>query len=200
MSGAHSATDDLPAPPPVFLLRQHENEIARAQKTVASGLADMTKAQTEATRANEDVAAARAVVADATRALDAKLSRLRGEQKKMASSGRKTRAKAEREILANADVVLATTVGAGAENIQKLPAFDVLVLDEAAQATEPAAWIPLVRCARAVLVGDPRQLAPIVRSEEARVRRRRTQHTLAKEASSTASCDSRAATAARGGT
>jgi|TARA_B100001142_G_scaffold215412_1_gene213594 hypothetical protein len=73
VSGAHSATDDLPAPPPVFLLRQHENEIARAQKTVASGLADMTKAQTEATRANEDVAAARAVVADATRALDAKL-------------------------------------------------------------------------------------------------------------------------------
>ena len=104
------------------------------------------------------------------RALDAKLSRLRGEQKKMAISGRKTRAKAEREILANADVVLATTVGAGAENIQKLPAFDMLVLDEAAQATEPAAWIPLVRCARAVLVGDPRQLAPLVRSEEARRR------------------------------
>ena len=72
--------------------------------------------------------------------------------------------------MANADVVLATTVGAGAENIQKLPAFDMLVLDEAAQATEPAAWIPLVRCARAVLVGDPRQLAPLVRSEEARRR------------------------------
>ena len=102
------------------------------------------------------------------RALDAKLAGLRLEQKKMASSGRKTRAKAEREVLANADVVLATATGAGAENIQKLPAFDVLVLDEAAQATEPAAWIPLVRCARAVLVGDPRQLAPLVRSEEAR--------------------------------
>ena len=71
-------------------------------------------------------------------------------------------------MLASADVVLATAVGAGAENIQKLPAFDVLVLDEAAQATEPAAWIPLVRCKRAVLVGDPRQLAPLVRSEEAK--------------------------------
>ena len=103
-------------------------------------------------------------------ALDAKLARLRREQKTMASSGRKTRAKAEREVLASADVVLATAVGAGAENIQKLPAFDVLVLDEAAQATEPAAWIPLVRCKRAVLVGDPRQLAPLVRSEEAKRR------------------------------
>ena len=102
------------------------------------------------------------------RVLDEKLASLRLEQKKMAGSGRKTRAKAEREVLANVDVVLATAVGAGAENIQKLPAFDLLVLDEAAQATEPAAWIPLVRCARAVLVGDPRQLAPLVRSEVAR--------------------------------
>ena len=109
---------------------------------------------------------------DATKkeALDAKLARLRREQKTIAKSGRKTRAKAEREVLASADVVLATAVGAGAENIQKLPAFDVLVLDEAAQATEPAAWIPLVRCKRAVLVGDPRQLAPLVRSEEAKRR------------------------------
>ena len=42
-------------------------------------------------------------------------------------------------------MVLATAVGAGAENIQRLPAFDICILDEAAQATEPAAWIPLVR-------------------------------------------------------
>ena len=113
---------------------------------------------------------------DATKkeALDAKLARLRREQKTIAKSGRKTRAKAEREVLASADVVLATAVGAGAENIQKLPAFDVLVLDEAAQSTEPEAWIPLVRCKRAVLVGDPRQLAPLVRSEEAKRRRLET--------------------------
>ena len=111
--------------------------------------------------------AVRVLVVLSRRALGATLSRLRGVAASLAISGRKTRAKAEREILANADVVLATTVGAGAENIQKLPAFDMLVLDEAAQATEPAAWIPLVRCARAVLVGDPRQLAPLVRSEEA---------------------------------
>ena len=101
------------------------------------------------------------------KALDAKISSLRKEQRTMAVSGRKTRAKAERDVLQNANVVLSTTVGAGAENIQKLPAFDLLVLDEAAQATEPSSWIPLVRAKRVVFVGDPQQLAPLVRSEEA---------------------------------
>ena len=95
------------------------------------------------------------------------LSRLRKERRNLAKSGKKVRAAAEREILQNARVVLATTVGAGAEGVQKLPAFDLAVLDEAAQATEPAAWIPLVRCKRVALVGDPRQLAPLVRSPDA---------------------------------
>ena len=99
--------------------------------------------------------------------IETKLGNLRREQRTLAKSGKKVRANAEREILAEAQVVLATAVGAGAENIQRLPAFDIVILDEAAQATEPAAWIPMVRSKRAVLVGDPCQLAPLVRSTEA---------------------------------
>ena len=99
--------------------------------------------------------------------IETKLGNLRREQRTLAKSGKKVRANAEREILAEVQVVLATAVGAGAENIQRLPAFDIVILDEAAQATEPAAWIPLVRSKRAVLVGDPCQLAPLVRSTEA---------------------------------
>ena len=99
--------------------------------------------------------------------IEAKLGDLRREQRTLAKSGKKVRANAEREILAEVQVVLATAVGAGAENIQRLPAFDIVILDEAAQATEPAAWIPMVRSKRAVLVGDPCQLAPLVRSTEA---------------------------------
>ena len=99
--------------------------------------------------------------------IETKLGNLRREQRTLAKSGKKVRANAEREILAEVQVVLATAVGAGAENIQRLPAFDICILDEAAQATEPAAWIPLVRSKRAVLVGDPCQLAPLVRSTEA---------------------------------
>ena len=99
--------------------------------------------------------------------IETKLGNLRREQRTLAKSGKKVRANAEREILAEVQVVLATAVGAGAENIQRLPAFDMVILDEAAQATEPAAWIPMVRSKRAVLVGDPCQLAPLVRSTEA---------------------------------
>ena len=99
--------------------------------------------------------------------IETKLGNLRREQRTLAKSGKKVRANAEREILAEVQVVLATAVGAGAENIQRLPAFDIVILDEAAQATEPAAWIPMVRSKRAVLVGDPCQLAPLVRSTEA---------------------------------
>lgn len=99
--------------------------------------------------------------------IETKLGNLRREQRTLAKSGKKVRANAEREILAEVQVVLATAVGAGAEKIQRLPAFDIVILDEAAQATEPAAWIPMVRSKRAVLVGDPCQLAPLVRSTEA---------------------------------
>lgn len=99
--------------------------------------------------------------------IETKLGNLRREQRTLAKSGNKVRANAERKILTGTSVVLATAVGAGAENIQRLPAFDLVILDEAAQATEPAAWIPLVRSKRVVLVGDPCQLAPLVRSTEA---------------------------------
>lgn len=45
--------------------------------------------------------------------------------------------------------------------------FDLLVMDEATQATEPSAWIPLLRAQKAVLAGDHFQLPPTVRSQKA---------------------------------
>jgi ATP-dependent RNA/DNA helicase IGHMBP2 len=43
----------------------------------------------------------------------------------------------------------------------------LLVIDEACQTTEPGCWIPLARCDRVVLAGDPCQLPPTVVSPEA---------------------------------
>ncbi len=53
------------------------------------------------------------------------------------------------------------------ENRTKGPAFDVALVDEASQLTEPLALAPISTAKRFVLVGDHRQLPPIVTSERA---------------------------------
>lgn len=45
--------------------------------------------------------------------------------------------------------------------------FDVVVLDEAAQATEVACWIPLLLGKRGILAGDHKQLPPTITSPAA---------------------------------
>lgn len=48
--------------------------------------------------------------------------------------------------------------------------FDLLVFDEATQATEPLSWIPMSMARRIVMAGDHFQLPPTVRSKEAEQR------------------------------
>ncbi|QEL13552.1 AAA domain-containing protein [Limnoglobus roseus] len=45
--------------------------------------------------------------------------------------------------------------------------FDLAVIDEAAQSTEPACWLPLLRCSKVVLAGDHCQLPATILSTEA---------------------------------
>jgi predicted DNA helicase len=45
--------------------------------------------------------------------------------------------------------------------------FRTCVIDEAAQALEPACWIPIAKCSRVVLAGDPFQLPPTVKNPDA---------------------------------
>ncbi|MBI3547615.1 MAG: AAA family ATPase [Elusimicrobia bacterium] len=71
----------------------------------------------------------------------------------------------EKEILSNAQVVL-TTHGSISRQMGK-DLFDLAVLDEASQATEPLSWIPLLQTKKAVLAGDPLQLPPTLYSEKA---------------------------------
>ena len=99
--------------------------------------------------------------------LEADIDALKAYQRKLTKTGTKRKKLATSSILRGANVVLATNAGAGADAIQTLPPFDLVVVDEAAQASEPSTWIPLARARRAVLIGDPKQLAPIVRSREA---------------------------------
>ncbi|WP_136688026.1 AAA domain-containing protein [Halorhabdus amylolytica] len=67
--------------------------------------------------------------------------------------------------LTDASVVAATTATCGSR-VMREQAFDVAVIDEAGQLTEPGALAAVARADRFVLVGDHQQLPPVVRSED----------------------------------
>ncbi len=66
--------------------------------------------------------------------------------------------------LQNAQVVAATTATCGSR-VMKEQAFDVALVDEAAQLTEPGTYAAANLANRFVLVGDHEQLPPVVRAE-----------------------------------
>ena len=74
---------------------------------------------------------------------------------------------AVQELIDRADVVCSTNSTAGSEVLSGQE-FDLLVVDEATQSTEPSALIPLTKAKKAVLVGDHKQLPPTILNEEAK--------------------------------
>jgi ATP-dependent RNA/DNA helicase IGHMBP2 len=71
------------------------------------------------------------------------------------------------EILDGAHVITCTLVGS-AHSVLDNRKFRTVFIDEAAQALEPATWIPILKASRIVLAGDPFQLPPTVKSHEAK--------------------------------
>ncbi|XP_026706235.1 DNA-binding protein SMUBP-2 [Athene cunicularia] len=72
--------------------------------------------------------------------------------------------------LSHASVVLATNTGASSEGpLKLLPEnhFDLVVIDECAQALEASCWIPLLKAPKCILAGDHKQLPPTIISHTA---------------------------------
>ena len=94
---------------------------------------------------------------------------------------RKREEKVVSQLIISAHVVLATTVGAENRVLNQItnprdgdhssgrPGFDLVIIDEAAQALEASCWIPILRGRKVVLAGDHCQLPPTIKSNDERV-------------------------------
>jgi superfamily I DNA and/or RNA helicase len=90
----------------------------------------------------------------------------REEARALLADARRMEAQAVEQILNKSTILCATTTGLDRDLIGDRR-FDLLVIDEACQTTEPGCWIPLGLAERLVLAGDHRQLPPTVLSPEA---------------------------------
>ena len=70
-------------------------------------------------------------------------------------------------LLDSAEVICSTTIGAG-HHVLGDRKFPIVLIDEATQASEPSALVPIIRgCRQLILVGDHKQLPPTVISDKA---------------------------------
>lgn len=69
-------------------------------------------------------------------------------------------------VMRETEVIVGTPTSIQDKSIAE-KTFDLLVIDEATQATEPMAWIPMARAKKVVMAGDHFQLPPTVRCREA---------------------------------
>jgi senataxin len=106
------------------------------------------------------------VLSSRRQTLTTKLDELKDRQKADSRTLDTLRRNTQREVLLDADIICSTLSGSGHEVLENLD-FDMIVIDEAAQAIELSSLIPLkYGCSKVVMVGDPQQLPPTVISLE----------------------------------
>ena len=91
---------------------------------------------------------------------------LRREARALLTEARKFEVLAAEKILDEARIICGTLTGLSSDVLGSRR-YDLVVIDEAGQSTEPACWLPLSRVERVVLAGDHRQLPATVISREA---------------------------------
>jgi hypothetical protein len=102
----------------------------------------------------------------------ARLERLRSAARARLAAHAAADRDLEARVVAGARLVMCTSTTAYLSPLLQDERFDVLVAEEAGMATLPSLFYAACLCrARAVMVGDPRQLPPIVQSDDERVRR-----------------------------
>ena len=70
------------------------------------------------------------------------------------------------KILDDAQVIASTLIGSTSDYLEGRK-FGTVVIDEAGQGIEPAVWVPILRAEKVIMAGDPYQLPPTVKSQDA---------------------------------
>src|SRR5258706_2494866 len=70
------------------------------------------------------------------------------------------------DVLLRCHAVCCTLIGSS-HPVLRGRQFKTVFIDEAAQALEPACWVPLLRSSRVIFAGDHQQLPPTIKSREA---------------------------------
>lgn len=91
---------------------------------------------------------------------------LYSELKILRKEARKREEAVVQSVIRNSDVIVCTCVGASSR-ILRDQVFDLVVIDEAAQALHAACWIPMLHSGKVCLAGDHHQLPPTVKSKAA---------------------------------
>jgi len=92
---------------------------------------------------------------------------LRNKVKELYQKAKEKEKEAVEKVLGRAQVVCTTNASAGSEVLEGF-SFDRAVIDEATQATEPSALVPLTKAKGVIMAGDHKQLPPTVLSERAK--------------------------------
>lgn len=91
---------------------------------------------------------------------------MRQEAKELRKWARDQEDRLTEKIIDQSKVVATTLIGAAHRNLDGI-LYDTVIIDEASQALEAECWNVIIRAKRLILVGDPMQLPPTVKSKEA---------------------------------
>jgi len=135
-------------------------DIARVHESVARfSLEEMLRTSSDAFE----------LVCDVKKEIDKALKEIRNRRQRydevrlLRAELRTREAQALRELLRESNLVASTINGASHYMLEK-EVFDVVIIDEAAQAMQSESWIACLRAPKVILAGDPCQLPPTVLS------------------------------------
>ncbi len=88
------------------------------------------------------------------------------EAKQISREARELESYLIQKVLDDAQVIACTLIGSATDDLAGRR-FSTVVIDEAGQGIEPAVWVPILKAERVIMAGDPFQLPPTVKSQEA---------------------------------